>query len=290
MFDLVQDFLELTARRCPDKIALHCEGRQFTYRELDEQANQLANALIESGVKRGDRVALMLGNTAEMVISIFAVLKAGAVFVSIHEGTRSSRLHQILSSARPAALIARHSLVAPDEMAAVLADTASLKTLILARRDPAAGPTDPASVLDWAEIQGDQPASRPTRTIIDLDLACLIYTSGSTGVPKGVMCDHSNMIFVSGSIVQYLENNEDDRILSVLSLAYSYGLYQLLATFRTGATLILEASFAFPVLILQAMAERQVTGFAGTPTIFAILLQRDISRYEIGRASCRERV
>jgi amino acid adenylation domain-containing protein len=280
MFDLVQSFLEVNATRFPDKVALVCDRREFTYQELDNQANRLANALVEAGVSRGDRVALMFGNTLEMVVGIFAVLKAGAVFVPVHEGTRPPRLQQILESSRPVALMARHGLVGSEEMAVVLLGVESLQTLILARRDPGLASVGKV-VLDWAEIQKNQSSARPPRQIIDLDLACLIYTSGSTGVPKGVMCDHGNMVFVSGSVVEYLGNNESDRILAVLSLAYSYGLYQLLATFRTGGTLILEASFAFPVLVLQEMAEKQVTGFAGTPTIFAILLQRDITRYDL---------
>jgi len=67
------------------------------------------------------------------------------------------------------------------------------------------------------------------------DLACLIYTSGTTGNPKGVMCHHGGMVFAANAIVEYLENNEHDVILNVLPLAFSYGIYQVMATFYTGA-------------------------------------------------------
>ncbi|MGD0211463.1 MAG: AMP-binding protein, partial [Desulfomonilia bacterium] len=110
---------------------------------------------------------------------------------------------------------------------------------------------------------------------IDLDLACLIYTSGTTGEPKGVMCDHSNVVFVTDSIVQYLGNTETDVLLNVLPMAYSYGLYQLLAAFYVGATLVLEESFAFPDVILDRMEQEGVTGFAGVPTIYSGLLANE---------------
>jgi len=90
------------------------------------------------------------------------------------------------------------------------------------------------------------------------------------------MCGHSNVVFVTRAIVQYLGNNERDVILNVLPLAFSYGLYQLLATFATKATLVLEESFAFPASILQKLADFRVTGFAGVPTMFSLLLGIDL--------------
>ena len=86
---------------------------------------------------------------------------------------------------------------------------------------------------------------RPPITNIDLDLACLIYTSGSTGEPKGVMCDHSNIDFATSSIIQYLENTDQDIVINALPLSFDYGLYQLLMVFKFGGTLVLEKSSGF---------------------------------------------
>jgi long-subunit acyl-CoA synthetase (AMP-forming) len=90
---------------------------------------------------------------------------------------------------------------------------------------------------------------------IDLDLACLIYTSGTTGDPKGVMSDHSNVVFATGSIIQYLHNVEEDIVIDVLPLSFDYGLYQLLMTFRFGGTLVLERGFAYPAQILKRIEQ-----------------------------------
>jgi len=96
-----------------------------------------------------------------------------------------------------------------------------------------------------------------------------------------VMCDHSNVLFVTQSIVQYLKHSERDVVLNVLPLSFSYGLYQLMATLATGGTLVLEESFAFPDLILEKMARERVTGFAGVPTIYSMLFSMDLSRLDL---------
>jgi long-chain acyl-CoA synthetase len=122
----------------------------------------------------------------------------------------------------------------------------------------------------------DYSAERPPRINIDLDLACLVYTSGSSGEPKGVMCDHSNVVFATSSIIEYLQNDEDDVVLSVIPMSFDYGLYQVLMVFKFRGTLILERGFAYPAMILKRIAEERVTGFPLVPTIMARLLQMDL--------------
>jgi acyl-CoA synthetase (AMP-forming)/AMP-acid ligase II len=109
--------------------------------------------------------------------------------------------------------------------------------------------------------------------LISTDLAAIIYTSGSTGRPKGVTLTHLNIDTVCESVEEYLENSSDDVILSVLQLSFGYGLLQLLVTFRTGGTLVLEKGFGYPYDIVNTLKEQRITGFAGVPTLFALLLQ-----------------
>ena len=78
--------------------------------------------------------------------------------------------------------------------------------------------------------------------VLGVDLAAIIYTSESTGLPKGVTFLHQNMSFVAGSIVEYLGLTHDDRMLCVLPLSHTYGLYQLIMAVRTGATLVSNAA------------------------------------------------
>src|SRR5215831_4421082 len=96
---LVQQLLETSARLTPDRIALVCGEQHLTYREVDIAANRLAHALCQRGLQQSDRVAILLENSAEAVISIFGVLKAGGTVVVIHPGTKRERLTKLLTDA-----------------------------------------------------------------------------------------------------------------------------------------------------------------------------------------------
>jgi acyl-CoA synthetase (AMP-forming)/AMP-acid ligase II len=135
--------------------------------------------------------------------------------------------------------------------------------------------------LTFEDVQAQFPATPLPRENIDLDLACLIYTSGSTGDPKGVMSDHSNVVFAANAIIEYLGNLESDIILDALPLSFDYGLYQLLMTFKFGGTLVLERSFTYPAAVLKRIEQERVTGFPGVPTIFAILLPMDLAAFDL---------
>ncbi len=276
---LVQDFLEQSAARLPDKIALVCDGRRLSYADLDGLANRLAHALVSLGVQRGDRVAVYLPNSVETVVAIFAIVKAGGVFVVINPTTKRDKLLYILNNCRAAALIAEQRFdlegIAPGPTSTV----PSLRGCIRCGR----GPDRPASTteLNFEEAMERFPASAQPRINLDLDLACLIYTSGTTGDPKGVMSDHSNVVFATGSIIEYLQNVESDIVINVLPLSFDYGLYQLLMTFRFGGTLVLERSFTYPAAILQRIEQEKVTGFPGVPTIYALLLPMDFSGFNL---------
>jgi amino acid adenylation domain-containing protein len=274
---LVQGLLENSADRRPEKLALVCDGRRLTYGEIEGQANRLAHALQAHGIGRGDRVAIYLRNSVELVVSLFGVLKAGAVFVVLNPTTKHPRLAYILGNCQARALITSSSRT--DLARQLLAELPDLRFAVVT---PAGGsqPEVPA-LLRYDALLADAPASRPARKGIDLDLACLIYTSGSTGDPKGVMSDHSNVTFAVDSITTYLENVEDDVVIDFLPLSFDYGLYQLLMTFRVGGTLVLEEGFAYPAAILRRIEEERVTGFPGVPTLYSILLSMELSAFDL---------
>lgn len=273
---LIHQFLENSADQLPHKIALICDGQRLTYADVEAQANRLANALQAQGLQRGDRVALYLPNSVEMAISIFAVLKAGGVFVPINPTTKYDKCAYILNHC------AARSLITSGRQAELvnqlLQHVPALKTVILT--SPTIG-ANPALFISYDAIQADYFEHRPVHVNIDLDLAYLIYTSGSTGEPKGVMADHSNVVFAASSIIQYLGNIESDIIISLLPLSFDYGLYQLLMTFKFGGTLVLEKGFTYPAVTLKRIEEERVTGLPGVPTIFTVLLNTNLSNYDL---------
>jgi amino acid adenylation domain-containing protein len=265
---LVHHFLEMSARRLPHKTALVFEDSRLTYAEIDHMANQCAQALLAGGVKRGDRVALFADNSVELVVAIFGALKANAVFCVINGSTKTDKLAFMLQNARPTALVTQANKLPVADPACRQAP--SLQQLYVV--GDATAQVAHLSVQPWNETLAAQPSTPPPTTNISVDLATIIYTSGSTGTPKGVMSSHQNIVAASTSIIEYLENVEDDVILNVLPLAFDYGLYQLLMAFKVGATLVLERGFAFPRHVLHLMHREGVTGLPGVPTVFSLLL------------------
>jgi long-chain acyl-CoA synthetase len=217
------------------------------------------------GVGRGDRVLVFLDNSIAAAVSIFAALKAGAVFSPISASTKAAKLAYIIDNCRAGAVITR------TRMAPIVAEAlaqAETRPLTIVAGDPL--PALPDAHGFEALIDGDFPPAEAPAS--DADLAMLIYTSGSTGQPKGVMMTHANIDAASLSITTYLENTPDDVILNVLPLAFDYGLYQLLMAVRVGATLVLEKSFAFPQAVFETMRREQVTGLPLVPTMAAMIL------------------
>ncbi|MGH3583125.1 MAG: non-ribosomal peptide synthetase, partial [Mycobacterium sp.] len=140
--------------RTPDAVALTHLDRSLTYRELDEAANRLAHLLSGRGAGPGQTVALLLPRSADAIVAILAVLKAGAAYLPIDPALPAARIDFVLADAAPVAVLA------PADLA-----------------DPALD-TQPNTSLPWPAAQ---------------DLAYLIYTSGTTGVPKGVAVTHRNV-------------------------------------------------------------------------------------------------
>ena len=101
----VESFLESSARQRPDKTALVCGDARLTYADLEQSCNRSAHALVAEGIERGDRVAVYLENSVEAVIAVFAILKAGAVFMMVNPTTKADKLAYVLNNSRARALI-----------------------------------------------------------------------------------------------------------------------------------------------------------------------------------------
>ncbi len=263
---LHHDF-EAALSRHPMKVALVCGTAQHTYSDVDLRAREIAAALEQRGIRRGERVALFLDNGIEFVAGVVAILRIGSVFMPINPLTKGDKLAYMLADARASALLT--SDVLAPVWTGGLAQLGALHTVLVSGALPAGSDS---RALAWPDRTTPAPASQAGRETIDQDLASIIYTSGSTGFPKGVMLTHLNMVSAARSVSTYLGLRESDVILCALPLAFDYGLYQMLMAFRLGATLVLERSFSFPVKVLEVMARQRVTVFPGVPTMFSMLM------------------
>lgn len=248
------------------KPAVIVEGTTYTYGELLDSASRLANALRKRGLQRGDRVAVYMDNTWPCVVSIYATLMAGGVFLVVNPQTKADKLEFILNDSGARLLLTDGHLA--KEFLPVLARAREFAGVICS----GAVPADGAAIEAFdAVISGASPLSESVG-VIPCDLAALIYTSGSTGNPKGVMQTHQSMTFAAGSLIEYLRLGPSDRILCLLPVAFDYGLYQLLMAIQLGATLVLERSFTYPAQVFARMREHGVTVFPGVPTVYALLI------------------
>ena len=248
----VESFLLESARRFPDKTALVAGPERLSYAELARRAGAFAGRLRELGLSRGERVVVFLHNSPETIVAVFGTLLAGGVFSVVNPGTKADKLAYILNHCAAQVLVTEPRL-------AGLAQTARERAPALA-----------AMLVAPFEYNQAPPKENPG---IDLDLAMIVYTSGSTGFPKGVMMTHANIVAAATSITTYLESSADDIVLSVLPLAFDYGLYQALMCAKVGATLILEKSFTYPAVVLEKLKSERATGFPLVPTLAAMLLQ-----------------
>jgi amino acid adenylation domain-containing protein len=280
---LLQDYLAAAAAKRPEHVALVCDGERLTYAELEARTNALANVFVKSGVARGDRVVVFADNTVQTVVGFWAALKANAVVCVINSQTRADKLAAMLADTRASALVtdARHAALFIDaaERSPHLVSVIVAGALDPVRAERLRGFATWESALATGSRSGP-----PPRLNVDADLAALIYSSASTGEPKAVMLTHRNVLAASASIVAYLGNGPDDVTLSVLPLSLSYGIHQMVAAFASTSRLVLERSFAFPAQVLRAMVTEGVTGFAGVPMIWAIIIgTKNLGDYDLSR-------
>jgi len=231
-------------------VAIVDGDQRVTYRELHDLALGYGNLLSESGLKKGDRVAIFLRRSVKAVAGLFATYFAGGVAVIINEMLRPKQVNYILEHSQASFLItdSRQLLYVPEP--------AIQKERIIN--------------LDEAKPTS---ATSTSASAIGTDLALIIYTSGSTGLPKGVMISHDNLLSGAEIVADYLNLSADDTLISLLPFSFDYGLNQLLTALLVGGTLVIQRSL-FPPDICKTLQREKVTGMAGVPTLWLQLIDK----------------
>jgi acyl-CoA ligase (AMP-forming) (exosortase A-associated) len=267
MMSLVWHLLRRSAAEKPSKEALVDGKQRLSYRDVAQRAAGLASGLQRAGVRRGDRVGVYLEPSAAQAISIFGVSQAEAVFVPINALLHGKQVQHIAQDCGCKALITTPAKLI--SLAAALRDIRSLEFVVVTGEGELSGIDLPA--LSFTELCGIEDSTWREASI-GRDLAAILYTSGSTGKPKGVMLSHDNILAGSKIVSAYLEITNNDRILSVLPLSFDAGLNQLMTAFENGGTLVM-IRFAFARDIIRTLLDEDITGLAGVPTFWNILVQ-----------------
>ncbi|WP_228560374.1 non-ribosomal peptide synthetase [Catenulispora pinisilvae] len=231
--------LEQPVKRSPDRIALVQGSEAISYRELESRANRLARLLMASGVGPGQLVALALPRSITLITAVFAVAKTGAAFLPLDHGYPLDRLSFMLDDAAPALLCttaeAAEGLPARSWPPQLVLDDAELA----------------ARIRDLSDANPDPSGVRAGRAATEL--AYVIYTSGTTGQPKGVAVTHSGLVDLASAAVDQMALGAGDRILQFSSPSFDAFVFELLAAFAAGATLVIPPSGT--TLAGEALAE-----------------------------------
>ncbi len=249
----------------------------MTYGELDARSNQVANFLIETGVKRGDRAAILYENSFNYIIAYNAILKAGGIAVPLNTDITVDSLTYYLNHSGSKALITNARFI--RFVMPAIQQTPELAQIILDHQDLSEleGPSS-CGISRLQDIFDNSPDNAPNIRQIDVDSAAIIYTSGSTGNPKGVLLSHLNVVSNTKSIVEYLRLTSDDRVMVTLPFCYIYGQSLLTTHFHVGGSVVIENQFFYPKIVLRTMKKTKVTGFSGVPSTFMRMLNRSAIR------------
>jgi acyl-CoA ligase (AMP-forming) (exosortase A-associated) len=264
---LLADLPTVGAGHGADRPALRLGNATRTYAELEALIDAVAQGLLALGVGAGDRVAVYLPKTLEMVAAAFGIARAGAVFVPVNPVLKAPQVGHIVRDSGATVLITAGGRLAL--VSAALSDCHELRQVVLT--DQAPDTATSVATGDWQSLlaAGTTERRSPHRRI-DADLAAIFYTSGSTGAPKGVMLSHRNLVAGAISVASYLGNRPDDRILAVLPLSFDAGFSQLTTGFLTGACVSL-LDYLLASDVVRTIATHGITGITGVPPLWGQL-------------------
>ncbi|MGW0036715.1 class I adenylate-forming enzyme family protein [Gordonia sp. NPDC003376] len=273
--------LAFTAQRVPDAPALKQAGRELSYRELDSEVNCLARALARHGLEKGDRCALVCGNSIEFVLTVYAVARLGAIVVPVSPRSAPPELVHIVTDSGATTVVSEPGCAGLVHDALTAGDgTASSGHLTL-------GPADHGHdvLADSAAL----PSDRITVAVDEADDAMIVYTSGTTGLAKGVLMDHHRLMWAGISVTMGSAGiNDGSCLLHVAPLYHSGQLNLMLLTGITlGARHVIMTQFD-PQLVVETIARERVTAFFGVPTMYQLMLdaqkrlQLDLSSWTTG--------
>ncbi|MGV7928633.1 MAG: long-chain fatty acid--CoA ligase [Spirochaetota bacterium] len=294
----VSDALRKTAAEYPDKTALIFLDAKITYKKLNDMVNSFATALIDMGVKPGDKVAMLLPNMPQIVAASYGAWRAGAVVVMNNPLYTDHELEYQLNNSESTVLVTL-DLLAP-RMIALRPKTKVKKIIVAHIRDHLGFPKKQllpivakdkhrdipktAEVYEWLDVIKKYPASDPKISVDFNSLANLQYTGGTTGVSKGVMLTHSNLSCNVQQIRAWFPDFGKGELVmaGILPFFHSFGLTTVMnfTIWMAGADILIPRPE--PLAILQAIQKYKINFYPAVPTIYVGLLNHpDIAKYDI---------
>lgn len=234
----LRTFWESKVQKNPDKVFLHYEGEEISYSEFDSRINQAANAFVEMGIGKEDRVCLMLPNIPEFLYSWFGLCKIGAVMVPVNTAFKVNETQYIVNHSEATGLIVSEDYL-PIAFE-IQRDCPYLKWIACT----GAGEV-PKGAIPYDQLFASMPKDLKGFHLKDEDLALVIYTSGTTGFPKGAMHGHKDLTMTGEAFTVTAQLSSEDRVMAILPLFHiNAQFYSTMGTIAAEARLILIRRFS----------------------------------------------
>ena len=255
LFDLIRAAtpdLDKTAMDAPD-------GMSLSYRQLFERSGAAANALVALGVVPGDRVAVQIDKSPDMVVLLLACLRAGAALLPLNTAYTLAELEYFFGDAKPALTLCRPASLEPVRALAHQLGLPAVESLG-ANRDGG-----------FAEVIAAAPAEFTTVGRASDDLAAILYTSGTTGRSKGAMLTHDNLASNALALIDIWRFTSADVLIHALPVFHTHGLFVATnVALLSGATMIFQPRFDADAIVA---ALPRATSLMGVPTFYVRLLE-----------------
>jgi amino acid adenylation domain-containing protein len=278
---VLHQLLTESAARHPDVEAVRLLDQTLTYGALEKLSNQLAHALIETGVVPGDRVGIYLHKSPAAIASIFGVMKTGACYVPVDANAPGLRVVEIARQCNFRALITSSSLY--QKLGATLHDECPMVGIFFVDQPPDAAL--PVPVFTFADSLAGYSTEPPPVEVIDQDLAYILFTSGSTGTPKGVMLSHLNALTFVNWGFDTFSITAQDRLSNHAPFNFDLSVFDIFVAVKAGAaiSIVPEGLSVFPVQLSALIQNQKITVWYSVPTVLMLLQshgqldQRDLS-------------
>ncbi|RNF40893.1 AMP-binding protein [Planococcus salinus] len=298
----VQEYLTHAYEQYPEKVAIHFMGKDISYKELYESSLKFANYLQALGIRKGDRVSIMLPNCPQAVISFYGVLYAGGIVVMTNPLYKEREIAYQMNDSGAKAIVALDILF--PRISNIVKETKLENVIITGIKEYLTFPKNMVYPLIQKKQYGmtvkvehrginhlfseimKTASAKVEKTAFDFeeDLALLQYTGGTTGSPKGVMLTHKNLISNATMCDAWLYKTKkgEETVLGIIPLFHVYGLTTvLILSVMQGNRMVLLPKFD-PETALKTINKQKPTLFPGAPTLYIGLMNHpDIKKYDL---------
>lgn len=279
---LLPHLLSATSEKFPAKDAVVLGETSITYEELEVKSSQLASSLAAWGVKKGDRVAILLKKSIESIIALFGIMKTGAIYVPIDPFTPPVRSKYIIQSCSIECLI-----TSAQGMSALFNEGAAelplRKAIIVGwSKENLFDKQSAIKCIAWEDFGHDKPADYCEACLTDVHPAYILHTSGSTGIPKGVVISHLNALSFVNTAVDFFDISPDDRIASHAPLHFDLSVFDIFGAVKKGATICLVPEFlsTFPLKLAEFIDTERLSVWNSVSSVLTMLAEKgELDRY-----------